>query len=93
MLLRIFLVPCLKQCFREKWIPIWGMKSNDHGYKNTDNRRNGYISKNVKTTYGEIPIDVPRDRQAYFRATGNSKKNSEMSVVLRIKLYPCMQKA
>ena len=36
-----------------------GYESNDHGYKDTDNRRNGYISKKVKTTYGEIPIDVP----------------------------------
>ena len=41
-----------------------GYEANDHSYKNTDNRRNGYIAKNVKTTYSEIPIDVPRDRQA-----------------------------
>lgn len=39
-----------------------GYEAHDHGYKDTDSRRNGYIHKNVKTTYGDIPVDVPRDR-------------------------------
>ena len=37
-----------------------GYESNDHGYKETDNRRSGYSSKKVKTAYGEIPVNVPR---------------------------------
>lgn len=43
-----------------------GYDANDHGYKETTNRRNGYIHKNVNTAYGEIPVDVPRDRNATF---------------------------
>ena len=43
-----------------------GYESNDHGYKDTDNRRNGYIDKTVKTSYGEVPVSVPRDRDASF---------------------------
>lgn len=56
-----------------------GYEANDHGYKNTDNRRNGYISKNVKTTYGEIPIDVPRDRQATFELQVIPKRTRDVS--------------
>ena len=36
-----------------------GYHSNNHDYKETQNRRNGYGSKTLKTTYGEIPINVP----------------------------------
>ena len=39
-----------------------GYGSNSKDAKPTDNRRNGYGSKKVKTSYGEIDIDVPRDR-------------------------------
>lgn len=37
-----------------------GYPNNNHDYKETQNRRNGYGSKTLKTTYGEIPINVPR---------------------------------
>lgn len=39
-----------------------GYDSNDHGIKTTDNRRNGYTNKKVKTSAGEVDIKVPRDR-------------------------------
>jgi len=29
-----------------------GYEANEHGHKNTTNRRNGYGSKNIKTSYG-----------------------------------------
>lgn len=40
-------------------------------YERTDdydskNYRNGYSRKNINTSYGEIPINVPRDRNAEF---------------------------
>ncbi len=56
-----------------------GYEANDHGYKDTDNRRNGYISKNVKTSYGEIPVDVPRDRQATFEPQVIPKRTRDVS--------------
>lgn len=56
-----------------------GYESNDHGYKATDNRRNGYSHKTVKTTYGDIPIDVPRDRDASFEPQVIPKRSSDVS--------------
>lgn len=35
-----------------------GYESNDHGAKSTDNRRNGYTNKKVKTSAGEVEIKV-----------------------------------
>src|SRR5574344_830546 len=43
-----------------------GYKSNSHDFKDTEKRRNGYADKTVKTTYGDLPIKVPRDRNATF---------------------------
>lgn len=56
-----------------------GYESNDHGYKDTDNRRNGYIHKNVKTTYGDVPVDVPRDRDASFNPVAIPKRTRDVS--------------
>ena len=43
-----------------------GYSNNDHGYKNTDNRRNGYTHKTLKTTMGDVEIEAPRDRDGSF---------------------------
>lgn len=32
----------------------------------SDNARNGYSEKTIKTTVGKIPIHVPRERQGSF---------------------------
>lgn len=56
-----------------------GYESNDHGSKDTDNRRNGYIHKNVKTTYGEVPVNVPRDRDASFEPKAIPKRSRDVS--------------
>ncbi len=52
---------------------------NDHGYKDTDNRRNGYIRKGVKTTCGEVPVAVPRDRDASFEPQAIPKRTRDVS--------------
>lgn len=56
-----------------------GYEANDHGYKDTDNRRNGYIHKEVKTTYGGVPVDVPRDRDATFEPQAIPKRTRDVS--------------
>ena len=56
-----------------------GYESNDHGPKNTDNRRNGYISKTVKSVYGDIPVEVPRDRDASFEPQAIPKRTRDVS--------------
>lgn len=43
-----------------------GHRSNDHQAKSTTNRRNGYTEKTVKTSYGEVDIRSPRDREGTF---------------------------
>lgn len=56
-----------------------GYESNNHDFKETDNRRNGYIDKTVKTTYGEVPIAVPRDRDATFEPQLIPKRTRDVS--------------
>lgn len=56
-----------------------GYEANDHGYKETENRRNGYVQKSVKSTYGEIPIEVPRDRQATFEPQVIPKRTRDVT--------------
>ena len=41
-----------------------GYNSNNKGPKKNENRRNGYGNKTLKTSYGEVDIEVPRDRDA-----------------------------
>ena len=43
-----------------------GYSKGDKKNKNTDNRRNGYSQKTVKTEFGEIPLEIPRDREGDF---------------------------
>ena len=56
-----------------------GYGPNDHGPKNTHNRRNGYGSKTLKSTYGDIPVDVPRDREASFEPQAIPKRARDVS--------------
>ena len=43
-----------------------GYAKNDRENKNTDNRRNGYSNKTVKSQLGNIDFDIPRDRKEDF---------------------------
>jgi transposase-like protein len=56
-----------------------GYDANDHGYKETTNRRNGYSHKTVKTTYGDVEVDVPRDRDASFEPQAIPKRTRDVS--------------
>ena len=56
-----------------------GYGPNDHGPKNTENRRNGYGNKTLKSTYGDIPVDVPRDREATFEPHSIPKRTRDVS--------------
>lgn len=58
--------PMFEAMLQEEMDGHLGYGANDHEHKETANRRNGYGHKNVKTAYGEIPVDVPRDRDATF---------------------------
>lgn len=56
-----------------------GYEPHNHGYKDTENRRNGYSSKSVKTLYGEVPVDVPRDRDGTFEPQLIPKRTKDVS--------------
>lgn len=56
-----------------------GYNSNSKDVKETDNRRNGYIHKNVKTSMGEMEIDVPRDRDGSFEPVLVPKRTKDIS--------------
>lgn len=43
-----------------------GYAKDDSSNKNTDNSRNGYTSKTLKSEFGEVQIQVPRDRKGEF---------------------------
>ena len=43
-----------------------GYSKYDYRNKDTENSRNGHSSKTMKTSFGEVDIDVPRDRKGEF---------------------------
>jgi len=56
-----------------------GYEKHDRDGKNTDNRRNGYTNKKVKSKYGTIDISVPRDRNGEFEPTVIPKNKRNIS--------------
>ena len=58
-----------------------GYESNSKDYKDTSNRRNGYDSKTIKTTKGEIDIEVPRDRDGSFDPVIVPKRVKDVSAI------------
>lgn len=43
-----------------------GYEKNQKGNLVTNNKRNGYSTKTLKSQYGEFPVDIPRDRNGEF---------------------------
>mgnify|MGYP001771780383 CR=1 FL=1 len=66
-----------------------GYTSNDHGSKDTDNRRNGYIGKTVRSSFGEIPVSVPRDRDGSFEPQVIPKRSKDITGI-EDRSCPCM---
>lgn len=58
-----------------------GYEANERGEKETSNRRNGYSRKTLKTTAGEIPVEVPRDRNGSFEPKLVKKRQKDVSAI------------
>lgn len=58
-----------------------GYESNDKKEKATGNRRNGYGQKTVKTSTGEVDIQVPRDRDGSFDPQLIPKRQRDVSAI------------
>ena len=51
----------------------------DYRNKTTDNSRNGYTSKRLKTSFGEVGIEVPRDRNGEFEPQFVKKQQTTLT--------------
>ena len=56
-----------------------GYNRYDYRNKTTDNSRNGHSSKKLKTSYGEIEIETPRDRKGEFEPQLIKKNQTSVS--------------
>lgn len=58
-----------------------GYSKYDYKNKQTDNVRNGYSKKSLKSTHGEIEIKVPRDRNGEFEPQVVKKNQSDITSI------------
>lgn len=58
-----------------------GYSKYDFRNKDTDNSRNGYSSKRVKSSVGEIELDIPRDRSGEFETQLVKKHQRDISSI------------
>ena len=56
-----------------------GYSKYDYKSKDTDNSRNGYSSKRLRTSFGEVDVSVPRDRKGEFEAQVLKKNQTSIS--------------
>ncbi len=56
-----------------------GYSKYDYRNKDTDNSRNGHSTKTMKTRFGEVDIDVPRDRKGEFEPQLIKKQQTSLS--------------
>ena len=56
-----------------------GYEKHDQKTKSTDNARNGFTPKTVKSKFGEIDLDVPRDRKSNFEPQIVIKRQKDIS--------------
>lgn len=65
-----------------------GYEKNHKGDLQTDNKRNGHSTKNLKSQYGEFQIDVPKEKQEW----GSSFKSLIPALCLFLRhLYYCQK--
>ena len=58
-----------------------GYQNNERGEKQSTNRRNGYTQKTLKTTTGDVPIQVARDRDGSFEPVVVPKRKRDVSAI------------
>jgi len=56
-----------------------GYAKNDSDNKQTENRRNGHSKKTVRSEYGEVELDIPRDREGEFEPTIVKKHQKDVA--------------
>lgn len=56
-----------------------GYSRYDYKNKSTDNSRNGHSSKNLRTSFGDVEVSVPRDRKGEFEPQLPKKNQTSIS--------------
>ncbi|WP_292588951.1 IS256 family transposase, partial [Mesotoga sp. UBA5557] len=56
-----------------------GYSKHDYKSKETDNSRNGHSKKTVRSDYGEIELEIPRDRKGEFEPVVVKKHQRDIS--------------
>ncbi len=69
----------LQQFLEAEMDDALGYSKYDYKHKNTDNARNGYSQKKVRTSAGEMGISIPRDRKAEYNPRIVPKYSKEVS--------------
>ena len=58
-----------------------GYEKHERKEDTADNFRNGYSAKTIKTSLGEIPISIPRDRQGTFEPQAVKKHQRDVTSI------------
>ena len=59
----------------------------DYKNKDTDNSRNGHSKKNLRTSFGEVEVSVPRDRKGEFDPQLIKKNQTSISQDIEEKIF------
>lgn len=69
-----------------------GYSRYDYRNKDTDNSRNGHSHKTLHTSYGDMELDIPRDRKGEFEPQISRSTKTPSLRTWKKKSSPCMLK-
>ncbi|BAL00612.1 putative transposase for insertion sequence element [Oscillibacter valericigenes Sjm18-20] len=69
-----------------------GYSKYDYKNKDTDNSRNGHSSKTLRTSFGDVKVAVPRDRNGEFEPQLLKKNHTSISQNIEEKILPMYAK-
>lgn len=78
-LIKEMLSGTLQQMLESEMDEKLGYSKYDYKNKNTDNSRNGYSTKSIDTSNGEIELEIPRDRNGEFEPKIIGKYETRLS--------------
>ena len=70
-----------------------GYSKYDYRNKDTENSRNGHSQKAMHTSYGDMEVAIPRDRNGEYEPQLIKKYQNTITQDMEKKYFLCMQKA
>lgn len=71
----------------------FGYSKYDYRSKETDSSRNGHSQKTMHTSYGDMGIDIPRNRKVEYEPQIIKKYQNTVTQDMEEKYSPCTAKA